>query len=297
MKKKITTLAIALVISVASNCFSQEKAIKGFKLPTVPDSLQSVESRFNYVVDNYWNNFDFSDTDNINSRDTEEALVNYIDLISRIPLKNGQEQLKKLFRKISANIPMQEYINTLARKYLVNYDSPMRNDLLYIGVAEYLAENAIDEIIKYNAKQDIIILSKNLPGTKATDFHFTVPTGETKNMESIESPYIIVLFYNPDCKACSHILKETNSSEIINKSLEEGKAKLLAIYPQDDSSIWRNYIKNTPDKWINGCDNGMKLISEVKYDLRVLPVLYLLDSNKKVIMKDVPLSKIEEFFQ
>ena len=297
MEKKTTLLLAALLLLGSANCFSQEKASRKVELPSIPDTLRTIESRFNYVVDNYWNRFDFSDTFHIETKETEEALVNYLDLISRLSVGKGQEHLADLMGKSSANSLMQEYINKLTRKYLVNYDSPMRNELLYIGAARYLAENATDPTLKYNAIQDTTMLSLNLPGTKATEFQFTTPTGEIKRISDIQGKYTVLLFYNPDCKSCSQILEATKKSEIIHKALEEENTTLVAIYPQDDSYIWRKYIETVPDKWINGCDNGMTLISEVLYDLRVLPVFYLLDSNKEVVLKDVPLKTIEEFFK
>lgn len=297
MEKKTTLLLAALLLLGSANCISQEKISRKFELPSIPDTLRTIESRFNYVVDNYWNRFDFSDTFQIETKETEEALVNYLDLISRLSAGKGQVHLADLMKKASANSLMQEYINKLARKYLVNYDSPMRNDLLYMGAAKYLARTATDETLKYNAIQDTTMLSLNQPGTKATEFQFTTPTGEIKRISDIQGKYTVLLFYNPDCKSCSQILEATKRSEIIHKSLEEEKTTLVAIYPQDDSYIWRKYIETVPDKWINGCDNGMTLISEVMYDLRVLPVFYLLDSNKKIVLKDVPLRTIEEFFK
>ena len=297
MEKKTTLLLAALLLLGSANCISQEKTSRKFELPSIPDTLRTIESRFNYVVDNYWNRFDFSDTFHIETKETEEALVNYLDLISRLSVGKGQVHLADLMKKASANSLMQEYINKLARKYLVNYDSPMRNDLLYMGAAKYLARTATDETLKYNAIQDTTMLSLNLPGTKATEFQFTTPTGEIKRISDIQGKYTVLLFYNPDCKSCSQILEATKRSEIIHKALEEENTTLVAIYPQDDSYIWRKYIETVPDKWINGCDNGMTLISEVLYDLRVLPVFYLLDSNKEVVLKDVPLRTIEEFFK
>lgn len=297
MEKKTTILLAALLLLGSANCFSQEKVSRKFELPLIPDTLRTIESRFNYVVDHYWNRFDFSDTFRIETKETEEALVNYLDLISRLPVGKGQEHLANLMEKSSANSLMLEYINKLARKYLVNYDSPMRNDLLYMGAAKYLARTATDETLKYNAIQDTTMLSLNLPGTKATDFQFTTPTGEIKRISDVQGKYTVLLFYNPDCKSCSQILEATKESEIIHRALEEENTTLVAIYPQDDSYIWRKYLETVPDKWINGCDNGMTLISEVLYDLRVLPVFYLLDYNKEVVLKDVPLKTIEEFFK
>ncbi len=291
MKRTAATLALV----IASICGYAQNNLT-FKLPSIPDTVRTIEGRFNYVVTNYWNNFNFSDTSYINARVTEEAVVNYIDLLTRRPQNEWEIQMHAFLSHTLAEVKMQNYINEVLRRYLVNYDSPMRNDKLYVIVAKYLSTNALDEITKFNAIQDTCLLSVNQIGNIATDFQFATPQGEQQRLSEIESTYTIMMFYKPDCKSCKIILDAVKQSEIINNSIKEGKLKLLAIYPQDDSYTWRNHLANLPDSWINGCDNGMELISEGIYDLRVLPVFYLLDSNKKIILKDVPFKTIEEFF-
>lgn len=107
----------------------------------------------------------------------------------------------------------------------------------------------------------------------------------------------MLLFYNPDCRSCSAVIDAVKQSSIINGSLESGRLKLLALCTQDDSPSWRRFAESSPVTWTNGYDKGMQLITESIYDLRVLPVFYLLDSNKEVLLKDVPFSKVEEYLK
>lgn len=294
MKKFVTTLFL-LLNTICS--FSQNKSELSFQLPALPDTLRTVEARFNFVVENYWCNFDFADTAYIDSRVAEEALVNYIDLLCRLPLQKSEQYLNGFLEKTAAEIKMQKYMNNTLRRYLVNYDSPMRNDALYIAAAKYLSSKALDEIDKFNAIQDLNLLTINPVGSIATNFLFTLPNGEEKELKSIESRYTIILFYNPGCRSCSQILEAVKCSESINDSLNKGETTLLALNAHDDSYMWREFISNTPDKWINGYDKGMKLISENIYDLRELPIFYLLDSGGKIMLKDAPFTTIEEFFK
>ena len=47
-------------------------------------------------------------------------------------------------------------------------------------------------------------------------------------------------------------------------------------------------MPNYPSSWINGYDYTFKLRSSGTYDIRAIPSLYLLDSRKRVLMKDAP---------
>lgn len=288
-----------LLLTAWATCYSQNGGPQQFRLPSVPDTIRTVEGRFNYVVGNYWTNFNFSDTLflEIPERACEMALVNYADLLSRLPLAKSAPYLEDFLAKASANAAMQNHMAGLLRKYLVNYDSPLRNHELYICAAEYLKENALDEITRYNAMQDAHLLSLNLQGSVAADFTYFLPDSTVARMHGVESPYTLLFFYNPNCRSCQGIIEALKTSTAINRALETGALTLLAIYTQDDSPVWREFIKETPQGWTNGCDNGMKLISESIYDLRNLPVFYLLDSKKRILLKDLPLSQIEKHFK
>ena len=294
MKK---TAAIILFICATLCCHAQGGGELSFRLPQLPDSLKTVEQRFHFVVDNYWSNFDFSDPRYIDARVTEEALVNYLDLIMRLPHVKGEEYMRKFLEKTSARVEMQNYMVEVLRRYLVNYDSPMRNEKLYLGVAEYMGENAIDLSVKYNAMHDLTLLALNPVGSVASDFTYTLKSGEQLRMHQHEAPYTLLLFYNPDCRSCSTIIEDVKQSARINGMLESGRLKLLAVCTQDDSPSWRRFVASSPAGWTNGYDKGMHLITESIYDLRVLPVFYLLDSNKEILLKDVPFQKIEEYLE
>lgn len=57
-----------------------------FTLPEVPIMLQSPEDRLNFMVQHYWDHFNFKDTAYIHVPDiTEQALVDYMDLLNRVP--------------------------------------------------------------------------------------------------------------------------------------------------------------------------------------------------------------------
>ena len=73
---------------------------------------------------------------------------------------------------------------------------------------------------------------------------------------------------------------------MLNELTELGRLRTIAIYPDADLAVWRSYQPNMPSAWISGYDAGEVISRERLYDLRAIPALYLLDSQKRVLVKD-----------
>lgn len=291
-------ILILLSLFFTEFAFSQNATVQ-FVLPQIPDSLRTAQGRFHYVVKNYWESLCFNDASclEMDGRLLEEALVNYIDLLSRIPLDKSGQYLKEFLGRTSANARVQNHMNSLLRKYLINYDSPMRNHDLYICAADYLKENALDQMTRFNAMQDAAMLQLNPQGGKASDFVYMLPDKTMHNMHDVKAKYTLLFFYTPGCASCVHVTGQLKNSGIVGKMVQEGTLALLAISTQDDTPSWRKYLHDIPHNWVSGCDRDMLLTVDGIYDLRVPPVLYLLDADKKILLKDVPFVQIEEYLK
>ncbi len=85
------------------------------------------------------------------------------------------------------------------------------------------------------------------------------------------------------------------ASNYLMRLVEEGTLALLAVYPDADLTEWRNHAKNFPANWINSYDKTVSIKRDELYDLKAIPTLYLLDSSKTVMLKDVmSIPQIEE---
>ena len=70
------------------------------------------------------------------------------------------------------------------------------------------------------------------------------------------------------------------------RSGELGRVEVLNVYPDTDLNAWRDYLSELPTEWINSYDQGTILTNEHLYNLSAIPSLYLLDSTKRVLVKD-----------
>lgn len=126
---------------------------------------------------------------------------------------------------------------------------------------------------------------------------FHVHISERKNREIIQykSGLSIIIFYNPDCHACQEITRQMESSFLINEFSKSNKLKILAVYPDEDLDAWKEHVSVMPKDWINSYDKSVSLKNDEIYDLKAIPTLYLLNKEKKVLLKDATFQQIENY--
>ena len=85
---------------------------------------------------------------------------------------------------------------------------------------------------------------------------------------------------------CKQLREQISGSPMLSEMIERGRLKILALYPDEDLTEWRNYRDHIPASWINAYDAGCLVRENGTYDLTAIPSLYLLDSDKRVLVKD-----------
>ena len=81
-------------------------------------------------------------------------------------------------------------------------------------------------------------------------------------------------------------------SPVVNGLLESGRLKLLSVCVEGKTPAWEQ--AEFPAGWMDGYDAGQRLTREQVYDLKAMPTLYLLDAEKRVILKDASFEQVEE---
>ena len=277
----------------------QEQKKRTFQLPQVPSVLVEPMQRAVYVAEHYWDHFDFCDTAYIHLPDiTEQAAVNYMDLLRLVSEEVAQNSLKGLVEKASAEPLMMDYMWKTFFRYWHEPNSPLKNEDMFIlfclGVEQtpevglFLQERAA-----YYRK----MAEKNRMGTVATDFVYTLANGKQGRLHGIQADYTVVFFYDPDCHTCSEIKREMRLSSVLSQLVAKGELKVLTVYPDEDVALWRTRLPEMADSWINGYDKGQVLTVEEWYDLSSIPSFYVLDKQKRVLLKDADWGQVLRFLE
>jgi len=267
-----------------------------FVRPEIPPLLTDPEQQFAFLIKHYWDHFDFADTANIPSSEiTEQAWVDYIDLLSRAPLDKAQEEIKTMMLKSAQNSKtLFVYFTKMAEKYLYDPNSPVRNEELYIPILEIMIQTpALDDAEKMLPKHRLKVAHKNRIGTKAINFQYADIKEKIGTLYQINAEYILLFFNEPGCPSCRDHIAGIRNSAIINRLFQERRLKILSIYADEEVDKWREYHASYPAGWINGYDKSLTI--NKKYDLKATPTLYLLDKNKTVVLKDASVEQIENY--
>lgn len=278
-------------ISVAQDTLTK------FVLPQIPPMLDTPELRADYLIRHYWDNVNFADTNYIHHPDiTEQAWVDYIHILRVAPATLATTSLNSLFQRAKVNKKVFHYFADLAEKYLYDPNSPMRNEELYIPVLDAMLEgNLLDETEKILPQGRRTLAEKNRPGRVAADFRYTLASGKSGSLHDVKAEYTLLFFNNPGCHACKEGIEELKHAPTINAEKQAGRLKILAIYPDEEKEEWDKHLPDFPQEWINGYDKQLVIIKNNLYDLKAIPTLYLLDKDKKVLLKDATVAQIDQY--
>ena len=266
-------------------------------LPAIAPSGLSPEEQRDYLREHYWDRFDFADTLFTVRADTlqmVEAYARYIALISDRPTDGAP--IDSLMRRASSSRRMLDYFSMLAERVLHDPNSPLRNDEFYIPVLQaQLRAPWYDEYERIAPQYDLEMAMQNRLGHRANDFRYTLASGASGTLYGLKAEYVLLFINNPGCPMCRDIREAIDSSPMLSMMIERGQLKVLAIYPDEDLTEWRDYRDHIPASWINAYDKGCVIREKSLYDLHAIPAMYLLDSRKRVLVKDsTDVAQIEE---
>lgn len=305
MKNLIITTLILLSHTACSSSTTKQTAtvpqqtdtLTTLRLPEIPVMMNTPEQRASYLAEHYWSHVNWTDTNYIHHPEiTEQGWANFIDILKLIPTAERENALKNVFAAAEVEKKCYQYLIKLADKYLYDPNSPLRNEEYYITVLDAVIHSPMltdAEKIRYQARRTLA--QRNRLGTPAQDFSYTLISGKSGHLYSIQANYTLIFFNNPGCHACGEVMDALKASQVIRDAIRHKQLKVLSLYPDEDIREWKAFAQDYPQEWINGYDKKQAIQANNLYDLKAIPTLYLLDRNKKVLLKDTTAEEIERW--
>ena len=285
--KRLTILLLALCC--AASCgrrhapATEHPAPALFRPAALPSSLPASE-RAEYLRTHYWDTFDFADTLFIARADTLHMLDAFA---SYVALGADSVAMADLVRRASVSRPMLDYFGMLAERVLHDPNSPLRDVERYIPVLRgKLASPLYDTLERLGPETELRLALRNRVGEQAGDFRCTLASGATTRLYDLRADYTLLLLTDPECPMCRRTTEELLASPRLNELAERGTLRILTLYSGEDTAAWRRSLSHAPRGWLHACDAACTVRDEGIYDLRALPALYLLDREKRVLVKD-----------
>jgi len=181
----------------------------------------------------------------------------------------------------------------IMERYLDEPNSPLRNEALYIVFLEALTQqSSVEEGERIIAKDKLATARKNSPGDVATDFAYIDREGRQRTLRATSGRRLLLIFYDPECGHCSEVLEQVSESAVLKDCIANKRLTVLAVYTEGNRGLWEATKASMPQEWAVGFDTD-SIVDRELYSVPAMPVMYLLDSDKTVLLKDAFLPEIE----
>ncbi len=232
-----------------------------------------------------WEGFAFGNKQVVESREAEERFARFLlGLEHQTPIQQA-EQIGALLAKAEQNNATARFL-TLAEKYLYDPNSPYRNDERYLLFLQYAATHQFaDYTTNPRYQKHYTMVQKNRVGTPAADFPFTTQAGEKGHLYGVQSQYILLFFHDPNCEECQ-LVKQQLASQ--HAHFAQKGVQVVAVYIDDEVEAWQK--AQYPSAWLSVY--APEIDKQDLYDIKALPTLYILDTQKRVLLKDVQVNRV-----
>jgi thiol-disulfide isomerase/thioredoxin len=255
------------------------------------------EYYYNYMAAHFFDNIDFSDKRLLNMPVLEQKMGFYFQQLINPQPDSLIHRIDKILSKTKASNEVYNwsvrYLYDLFRKSPIPGHSEV---YCYLGDNYVLSDSARwnDLAFVEQVRYKISKAKLNPVGSLATNLKLQTPQGKNVELYSIQAPLTVLYFFNPGCDACKPITAELYK---LYKNYKNKGIQVYAVYVDKEKQEWLDYITSNCSNWINVYDPEYSAGIEQKYDINAIPMIYLLDKDKKVIAKDVPVQNLESLLK
>lgn len=253
-----------------------------FAYPMAPDTCSTLESRCNYIISHFWENYDISKP--ITDMEAfENTFRDFVDFFRYSHRNIVMGVVRDLVNKAQSNTSNLLKLGEVAERALYGPGAEYWSDEVYVAFIKPIAANKSlpKEVRDHYASQ---LTRINAVQTGSTlDFEYIGADGLKHRLNELpESESYIILFL--DDSTDSSIGRLRLSTDVaLNALLESGNATLLCLSLNNYSAEWATTAQAYCEHWIVGCSENLS----DQLDLRSLPCCYVLNSERVIVNKSL----------
>jgi len=263
-------------------------------VPPVPEGVDSVWFKYSYYKDHFWDGISLADPGLLRSPMLNNKIMDYLDNVIIQQADSVIIALDQLIHDSKSNDEAFRYLLiTLTNKY---ESSPVMGfDKVFVHLVDqyYITNQATwtDPKTIKKLKERAASIRPNFIGNPAPAFTLQDTLGTDFRLYNIEAEYTILYFYDPDCGHCKKV------TPMLYEAYPELRAKgaeILAICATTNRKRWHEFIVEHDLNWINLADLASKTNVKYFYDVRTYPTVYILNRDKKILVKKVAVEDIPQ---
>jgi peroxiredoxin len=284
---------------------SQDPEIPPFAKPllTKVDTTALYQYQFNYYKDHFWDNVDLSDDRLMRSPFLQKKIERYFDDLT-VQTSDSIIKSSDIVLSLAKGRDVRRYV---IYKIASTYENPkiLGTDGAFVHIAEkyYIGEPALwDTSTARKMKERVMVLKPLLVGKTFPDMYLTDTLGTEIQIPKIVADYTVLFIYDPECGHCRESAPKLAKAY---ENLKTKNVKIIAASIDRAPAKWKKFIKEFKlENMIHGIDihknpqtGKEEYYTDFKnsFDVYATPVVYVLDRDKKIIAKRLPVEQVEDF--
>ena len=287
IKIAIMALAAACGMTAAAQETSGGRATL-FEYPTIPDSCSTLESRCNFYVTHFWDNYDIS-RPIADETAFEGAFRDWVSIFTQANRTAVMSSVRSFMFKAGSNTSNLLKVGRVAERSLYGPQAEFWSDEVYVEFAKSMTGNKqLQRQDREYYKNQIERINRTAAGS-LMDFDFTQADGSKRSLSDVKGKVVLVLFSGDDVDSSIDRVR-LSTSPILNSLIGSGDIAVVHIQAVKPDGEWRHAAESFPEQWVNGASE--EALRE--YDVRQVPTCYLLDEEHKVMQKNVTAGDVLE---
>lgn len=299
------TNASLFVAKLIESSFDPEIPLYSGALKSKMDTTKMQLYQYQYYKKHYFDGMDLGDERMVRTPFLQRKLERFFtDLVVQHPDSIAREA--DLILTKASNTDVRRYIiYKIASTYENNPILGTEGAFVHLAEKYYIGEPELwDTSTVRRMKERMAIIKPLLIGKTFPKMHLTDVAGKEINLNALPFKYTVVFIYDPDC---SHCKQETPKLLALNSYFKANNVGVLASSIVRDKVAWKKFIDEfKTGSWVNGIDVHLnpKTGKEEYYtdfrntfDVYSTPIVYILDQQKKIVGKRIPVENLKEFIE
>ncbi|MCK9338808.1 MAG: DUF5106 domain-containing protein [Bacteroidales bacterium] len=271
-----------------------------FEIPPAPRHYYQNELLLRqYNATHFFDNYPYDDERVLNTPIAVFKMKEFAASLYMIDTQGGDTILNRVLTEAQISPTTYYAFFDHFEKIIGSLTSPYwSEDLFLVMLNNALNYNKLDDARKIRYSAQLETHSKNRVGSRVPNFKLMMSNGDTTSLYDIQAEYLLVYFQNPDCPTCSEVRQKLALNDDLNRAIDHGRLKLVTVYFEQDTVLWHRYLKEKSNpKYLHGWEYPHQIEDEKLFDLRIIPYMFLLDRDKKVIRKDILFNEISDYLR
>lgn len=275
-----TALALASTMLTAQNQLAELQEGRLFAYPLAPDTCSTLESRCNYIITHFWDNYDISKpiTD---GQAFEMTFRDFVDFFRYSHRNVVLGVVRDLVNKAQSNASNLQKLGEVAESALYGTEAEYWSDEVYAAFARSLAsskqlpkdkrEHYAEQLARINAVQV----------GAALDIEYTGLDGAKHRLSELPAAESYILLFVDDTTDSTIGRLRLSTDVALNALLDSGQVVLVCLSTNKYNTDWANAAAGYASNWTVGCSEDLSK----KLDLRTFPCCYVLDGERTIVNK------------